>query len=469
MTKSLLIPRLAALMLAAGSFARGQAPDFTPPSPLFRYAAANDLAQVVRLLESGADPNQDRFLGMPLLFLPVINRNLPMVKALVAKGADVKAADGAGSTALMWAAAAEDGRSEMVEELLRLGADPLTRNKMGESALDWALRRGPTPAVAALMAAGASTANAQQRAVESAIALLQKSGPQFVRVSGCASCHHQSLPQMAGAVAKQRGYAVDDKLTQDSLTAVVATFRPYREAMLKGTEAIPDPPISVGYALIGLHAGGYPADETTSAMAQLLTTKQAADGRFLSFAARPPIESSDITATALAARALQLYGTQAEAIIARAGQWLLKAQPQTNEEHAMRLLGLAWTGAPLAEREQAAQALLRLQRADGGWGQLPTLESDAYATGQALVALHEAGLITTSSDAYRRGTAFLLRTQLKDGSWLVRSRAFPFQPYKESGFPHGRDQWISASGTAWAAMALSLPPAATAPQASSGQ
>jgi hypothetical protein len=32
----------------------------------------------------------------------------------------------------------------------------------------------------------------------------------------------------------------------------------------------------------------------------------------------------------------------------------------------------------------------------------------------------------------------------------------PVQPYKESGFPHGRHQWISAAGTSWAAMALGL-------------
>lgn len=51
---------------------------------------------------------------------------------------------------------------------------------------------------------------------------------------------------------------------------------------------------------------------------------------------------------------------------------------------------------------------------------------------------------------------YLLRTQLDDGSWLVRSRTMPLQPYKESGFPHGRDQWISAAGTSWAAIALGL-------------
>jgi hypothetical protein len=44
---------------------------------------------------------------------------------------------------------------------------------------------------------------------------------------------------------------------------------------------------------------------------------------------------------------------------------------------------------------------------------------------------------------------------MQDGSWFVRSRTFPFQPYRESGFPHGKDQFISAAGTSWAVLALS--------------
>jgi hypothetical protein len=37
----------------------------------------------------------------------------------------------------------------------------------------------------------------------------------------------------------------------------------------------------------------------------------------------------------------------------------------------------------------------------------------------------------------------------------VKSRAVKFQPYFESGFPYGHDQWISASATAWATVAIS--------------
>ena len=55
---------------------------------------------------------------------------------------------------------------------------------------------------------------------------------------------------------------------------------------------------------------------------------------------------------------------------------------------------------------------------------------------------------------FRKGIAFLLRTQAPDGSWHVTSRAVKIQPYFQSGFPYDHDQWISMSGTAWAAMAL---------------
>jgi len=103
-----------------------------------------------------------------------------------------------------------------------------------------------------------------------------------------------------------------------------------------------------------------------------------------------------------------------------------------------------------------ASKLIDQQRPDGGWSQNPYLESDSYATGETLFALHEAGILKTSDPVYEKGVKFLLRTQHEDGSWYVKSRAPKLQPYFQSGFPYDHDQWISMAGTQWATIALAL-------------
>ena len=86
----------------------------------------------------------------------------------------------------------------------------------------------------------------------------------------------------------------------------------------------------------------------------------------------------------------------------------------------------------------------------------------AYAPGQAVYALRVGAGLASSDPEIERGQRDLLETQLDNGTWPVRRRAFPFQPTMNSGFPHGCDSWISAAATSWAVMALSLPEDGTA-------
>jgi len=159
-------------------------------------------------------------------------------------------------------------------------------------------------------------------------------------------------------------------------------------------------------------------------------------------------------------RALQLYAPKTdraeyEKAVQLAASWLVKATPKTDEDRVWRLQGLAWAGRDKDAAAKAMRELAGAQRPDGGWAQMASLGSDAYATGRVLVALQAAGM-PVSDPVYRRGVQFLLNSQMEDGSWNVRTRALAFQPYFETGFPHGVDQSISAAGTGWATMALIL-------------
>jgi squalene cyclase len=212
---------------------------------------------------------------------------------------------------------------------------------------------------------------------------------------------------------------------------------------------------------MGLSAEGFGATEATDAMAPLILRTQLPDGHWPITAHRPPIESSDIQVTATSMRVLQVYAPRYrraayDAAVRRAADWILRAKPAGTEARAFQLLALGWSRANPSAIRTAGRALVAEQRADGGWSQLPTLASDAYATGEALVALNQSSAIPVDAPAFKRGIEFLLKTQRADGSWYVQSRAIAFQPYFETGFPYGKDQFISAAATNWATMALAL-------------
>lgn len=303
-------------------------------------------------------------------------------------------------------------------------------------------------------------------AVEKALPLIQKGAVGHRENRTCFACHNQGIAILAMTTARSRGFAIDEPELERQLAFIADFLSRNRESYLqgKGQGGQVD---TAGYALLSLELGLWRPDPTTSAVTQYLLLYQKDADHFRANSKRPPSEASPFTTTYVGLRGLQAFATpdqrdRAAARIDQIREWLVKTPATDNEDRVFRLLGLSAAGAPSSVIASATEELAGKQCDDGGWAQLdsgePTeaTQSDAYATGTALVALHQAGGMPTTDERYQRGLRYLLEHQLPDGSWYVKSRSKPFQAYFETGFPHGNDQFISAAASAWATTALAL-------------
>jgi hypothetical protein len=382
---------------------------------------------------------------------------------LLDAGAEVNAADVRGMTPLMLALTTDRFQPEIIRLLLAHGADVGRKSLAGETALDWARKLDDDRAFAALgvealqhprTGTGLTGLVDPRQAVQRSVELFEDASATFFQHSGCFACHAQPAADFAISAARRKGIPVDEqaawKRLQQSTSGLTAAGPAIMERQLANEGFL--------YLLEALGRTGHEPDRLTDSLVAAIAAGQDADGAWHRRAglARTPLEDGDFAQTAMAIRALKNYGTPGRVTelgerIERAAQWLRRAEPVVTEDHAMRLAGLAAAGASLAERQQIAQPLLKAQRTTGGWAQRPEWPSDAYATGMSLWVLNEAGILRPDDPRFRRGVRFLVSTQSADGSWHVVSRAARFQPYFESGFPYGTDQWISAMGTGWAA------------------
>jgi ankyrin repeat protein len=303
-----------------------------------------------------------------------------------------------------------------------------------------------------------------RESIQRALPVLQKSASSFIEKRACFSCHHNALSILTLQMAQHRGFNVDAKV----LGAVEQkTFRELQNpnALDDAVQAanLSDPTPNESLLLMAAHASGVSRDTVTAVVAQRLAAWQR-DGHWITSDFRPPHSSSPFTATATAVAALRYYmpdemSTKRDAVIHTARQWLIATRPDSVEDASFRLMGLAWTGAGAESSEisQASRDLLSMQKSDGGWPQLSGYESDAYSTGEAVYALHEAGVPTTEK-AWQKGIQFLRSSQAKDGTWHVRSRMLSpadiSPPYFSTGFPYGKDEYLSYAGSCWAVMAL---------------
>ncbi len=435
-------------------------------------AAGDGNPHAVRLLlDRGADAKARTKRNETALGNAGTTGNEEIIRLLLEHGADVNARNIRGYTPLMLAASSDAVPAAAVKLLLAKGADTTFTGDYQEGARELAAKRGATEvtrllgAVAPPLAAVSheSTANrSTATAVDHALSMIEKQSYNFIRIGGCNSCHSQDLASVAAAYARSRGFRAPlvPQLPQSTMPS------PERVVDFGIIGAA-----SIGWELFDFGMNGVPRNPYTDAAVRAIKAMQTAQGHWSANEnRRPPMNSGDFNAAAVAIYAIRHYtpvGNEAssEQAIQRAVRWLEQATPVTTQDHAFRALALEWANTASEGSGKSSRALLSMQRPDGGWSQMPGLVSDAYATGQAMFALHTAGKVPVTDAAYRKGIDYLLRTQASDGTWHVKSRSIWLQPYFESGFPYGQDQFISVAGTAWASMAL----AAATPVTTSSQ
>ncbi|MDQ2950020.1 MAG: ankyrin repeat domain-containing protein [Acidobacteriota bacterium] len=269
------------------------------------------------------------------------------------------------------------------------------------------------------------------------------------------------MPALAFRDAREHGIPVDETLAHAD---AVKSFGYYDklDSAVQYTHII-DPAMDDGYHLLAANAVGVRPSLVTALYARHIAAHQKPDGRWVTGDTRPPQSYSPFTATAISLHAIQLYGhpslaADTEARVKHASAWLAANAAHTTEGRTYQLLGMAWAGADRSSLGRLAQELKATQQTDGGWNSRDGRASDAYSTGEALVALHDAAGISPSDAVWQRGLQYLLSTQAADGSWHVESRLRPpapvSPPYLETGYPYGDDQFISTTGASLAVMAL---------------
>jgi ankyrin repeat protein len=465
-----------------------ETPDtFIGLNPLMNAAGNRNVEAVKLLLAKGAGVNAvSKTEGLPKIQTGTVEFGgwTPLlmsaafgppeaVNVLLNAGARIDSQDYRGFTPLMLAVGTDRYDRRSINMLLAHGADLRPTNHAGETALDWASKFGDQEVIRNL---GGTPKDLDapvhlttdppdtRTAVTRSVQLLEHTGDQFFKKAGCFACHEQPPALFAAAAARAKGitpYENAEKADQAFHERLLQITSTINAVALEGAAALGGADNNL-YAADALVRAGYPANRITDFLAANLAASQGGDGGWhLPGYSRSPLQDSDFSRTAMAMRTLKTYGTPGRSAeikqrLERGKQFLMHAEPVILEDLDMRLVGVATAGASTAELRKLAEPIIEMQRPDGGWAQRKGFPSDAYATGMALWALDEAGVMHPGVSPYARGVKFLLGTQNADGSWHVVSRATKFQQYFESGFPYGHDQWISTMATGWAANALAI-------------
>ena len=303
---------------------------------------------------------------------------------------------------------------------------------------------------------GEPNRTAVRDAIQRCLPWLEKGAAGSTEHNKCFTCHNHGLPIMALHEAQNREFEMSREVLAAQITHTSKHLdrglENYRKGKGQGGRIL-----TAGYALWALSTANHKPNETTAAVAAYLAGDQEQRDHWIQAGRRPPTDGKEFTTSYVALRGIVDFGDpddeRQQARIQKVRQWAINARPLDTEDSVFRLRILSLTKAKADVLKDSVEQLVSEQREDGGWAQKTDMESDPYATGTVLATIMDCG-VAPEKTAVRNGVSWLLANQRDDGTWYVKTRAKGFQPYYESGFPHGKDQFISIAASSWAVRAL---------------
>jgi hypothetical protein len=305
--------------------------------------------------------------------------------------------------------------------------------------------------------AGELSAEEHRTTVDRGLAFLAKDAILWKQEHNCVSCHHAALVIWSMREAKQHGYAVDGPVLAE-LTKWVAESGDGKTGVPRpatAPKALNEKAVQFALALGMDSRLDAASQEGMKRLLKTVESDQTESGAWSSWpeTRQPIFGNSDERTTVQATLALMPAAARgdalAKAVHDKGVQWLDNTKTDNDPQSiALRLVLAKRLGRPADALEPLIRHIEKRQNADGGWSQAKDMSSDAWATGQALYALAQAG-VKPGEPAVARGHAFLIKTQRGDGSWPMTSRPIkPGDTGSKSLIP------ITCAGSAWAILGL---------------
>ncbi|MBI2570559.1 MAG: hypothetical protein HYV63_26455 [Candidatus Schekmanbacteria bacterium] len=265
-----------------------------------------------------------------------------------------------------------------------------------------------------------------RQAAQVGLEWLQSAAAAWQREHNCYGCHVQAQAVMGMSIAQDNGYRVSRSTLQELVDGIVRFQRQdgswHTNAHVAATQ----------YGVMALATAAQRGGEARAAdlleAARYLILQQGKTGGVEMDRFEPPIDQGNVLAATNSrigwAGAAAMANDEAEAkalreAARRAQVWLVAAPVETNQDRALRLLGLASGDSEPAlatPLDTARRDLLAHQLDSGGWAEMKGMGANGFATGQALYALKVAGESIVSAP-FQNGVRWLLEHQLWTGAW----------------------------------------------------